>query len=61
LQKMGRILGNIFFIKQGWRVFGDVLKTHRHQNSIYVPKWGVLVFTHLRNFSPTFWGIFCIL
>jgi hypothetical protein len=38
LQKMGRILGNIFSQKQGWRIFGDVLNTSRDQNSIYVPK-----------------------
>jgi hypothetical protein len=36
------------------------LNTRQNQNSIYVPKWGVLVFTHFRNLSPTFWGIFCI-
>jgi hypothetical protein len=53
---MGQILGNIFSQKQGWRIFGDVLNTPRDQNSIYVPKMGVFVFTLFRHFFTHFLG-----
>jgi len=36
--------------------FGDVLNTRRGQNSIYVPKSGVLVFTLFRHFFAHFLG-----
>jgi hypothetical protein len=58
---MGQILGNLFSQKQGWQIFGDVLNTRRDRYSIYVPKMGVFVFAFFAIFSPTFWGIFCIL
>jgi hypothetical protein len=56
LQKMGRIPGNLFSQKQGWRIFGDVLNTRRDRYSIYVPKMGVLVFTLFRHFLAHFLG-----
>ena len=59
-QKMGQNMANLFFIKQGWSFSGDVWNIRRNQNSIYVPKMGVLVLTPFLIFIPTFWGIFRI-
>jgi hypothetical protein len=56
LQKMGRILVNLFSQKRVWQILGDVLNTRRGQNSIYVPKSGVLVFTLFRHFFAHFLG-----
>jgi hypothetical protein len=49
-QKMGQNLANVFFVKQGRPFSGDVLNIRRHQNSIYVPKMGVLVLTLFSRF-----------
>jgi hypothetical protein len=35
---------------------GDVLNIRRHQNSIYVPKMGVLVLTLFSRFYTRFFG-----
>jgi hypothetical protein len=59
-QKMGQNLANVFFVKQGRPLSGDVLNIRRHQNSIYVPKMGVLVLTFFHVFGPVFLGIFRI-
>ena len=59
-QKMVQNMANLFFIKQGWSFSGDVWNIRRNQNSIYVPKMGVLVLTPFLIFIPTFWGIFRI-
>jgi hypothetical protein len=56
LQKMGRNMANLFFIKQGWSFFRDVWNIRRHRNSIYVPKMGVLVLTHFSHFYTHFFG-----
>ena len=55
-QKMGQNLANVFFIKQGWYFSGDVLNIRRQQNSIYVPKMGVLVLTLFSRFYTRFFG-----
>ena len=55
-QIWGRNLANLFFIKQGWSFSGDVLNILRHENSIYVPKVGVLVWTLFYHFYTHFFG-----